>query len=590
MDEKVKAQREAADIIKGFSPSVLWVEENRKTIEDYMDFCISYPDLFLDFITPKESFINLFFYQRILLRASMRFRYVFGTFPRAYSKSFIAILSRFLQCVFLPNTKSFICADIKSTGVKIAREKIEEILNFWPLLRREILTIHQSNDYIELIFKNGSYFDVIGTTQGTRGIRRTSGVFEEAALLDADETNERVIPTLNISRKDVLGRTDPDEPVQSQIWITTAGAKATFAYEKLIEYAVMAVLHPETAYVCGGDYRLPVKVGLLNKSFIEDIKASSAYSVDSFAREYMSVWSGSSSESWIDVEKLARHRKLIKIEREASKDKVAKGDFYLMSVDVGRFAANTAVHVFRVAMRENNFQKFLVYTEAWGEMHFNDQACRIKHLYAKYLPREIVVDGTGVGAGLVDFLIIPTTDPATGLTVEGLGVINDEEYYKRQSPNIPQVIYVMKANATVNGEMHSNCFSQLMSGRISFLINDRDARGRLLSFKYGQRMTVVERKKFLLPYEMTSLLFEELGNLRLKPRANNVLDVEQISRRLLKDRFSALEMGLWRIKEYEDKFFRIKNRGTKNIADFLFYTPKAKDAKKPKPRRQRRFK
>ena len=46
-------------------------------------------------------------------------------------------------------------------------------------------------------------------------IRRTSGVLEEAALLDGDEVNERVLPTLNISRRDVLGRIDPNENAQS---------------------------------------------------------------------------------------------------------------------------------------------------------------------------------------------------------------------------------------------------------------------------------------------------------------------------------------------------------------------------------------
>ena len=69
----------------------------------------------------------------------------------------------------LANEKSFICADIKATGVKIATEKINEIFKLFPLLEKEILVKHQSTDYIELIFRNGSMFDVIGTSQGTRG-------------------------------------------------------------------------------------------------------------------------------------------------------------------------------------------------------------------------------------------------------------------------------------------------------------------------------------------------------------------------------------------------------------------------------------
>ena len=31
----------------------------------------------------------------------------------------------------------------------------------------------------------------------------------------------------------------------------------------------------------------------------------------------MSIWSGSSSESWVDCDKLAKYRKLLKVERKA---------------------------------------------------------------------------------------------------------------------------------------------------------------------------------------------------------------------------------------------------------------------------------
>lgn len=72
-------------------------------------------------------------------------------------------------------------------------------------------------------------FDIINSGLGTRGIRRTSGILEEAVLLNGEEVNERVLPTLNISRKDCMGNMYPDEPTQSQAWITSAGPKACYA-------------------------------------------------------------------------------------------------------------------------------------------------------------------------------------------------------------------------------------------------------------------------------------------------------------------------------------------------------------------------
>jgi len=75
-------------------------------------------------------------------------------------------------------------------------------------------------------------------------------------------------------------------------------------------------------------------------------------------------------------------------------------------------------------------------------------------------------------------------------------------------------------------------------------------------------MTSIDRRIFLMPYEMTSRLMDELNNLRLKPTGiENKYKVERISKSLEKDRFSALEYGLYRVKYYEDKeiFKRRKN-------------------------------
>jgi hypothetical protein len=74
-----------------------------------------------------------------------------------------------------------------------------------------------------------------------------------------------------------------------------------------------------------------------------------------------------------------------------------------------------------------------------------------------------------------------------------------------------------------------------------------------MSTKVGQKMSVVERAKRLMPHEMTTKLFEEMANLRIKP-TGNALDVnlEQINTRFGKDKFSSFEYGLWRLKELEE--------------------------------------
>ena len=58
-------------------------------LREYVAFWREYPDIFVDFLCGNnpENF-QLYFYQRVFLRAVMRHRYACATFPRAYSKSF----------------------------------------------------------------------------------------------------------------------------------------------------------------------------------------------------------------------------------------------------------------------------------------------------------------------------------------------------------------------------------------------------------------------------------------------------------------------------------------------------------------------
>ena len=155
------------------------VMENFKLYSHFISFFTAYPDLFIDLITPKDSHWKLFPYQRIFLRASMRYRYHYCTAPRAFAKSFLSILALYLRCIFLPRSKVFICAPGKEQGTKIALEKVTEIWDTFPLLKEEILSSNFSADLVRLTFKNGSVFDIVAAQNATRGGRRHAGIIDE---------------------------------------------------------------------------------------------------------------------------------------------------------------------------------------------------------------------------------------------------------------------------------------------------------------------------------------------------------------------------------------------------------------------------
>ena len=66
---------------------------------------------------------------------------------------------------------------------------------------------------------------------------------------------------MNVSRLCMDGTMHPDETLnKSQIFVTTAGWKNTFAYDKLIQFLVWMITEPEKAFVMGGTWRIPVLV------------------------------------------------------------------------------------------------------------------------------------------------------------------------------------------------------------------------------------------------------------------------------------------------------------------------------------------
>ena len=277
-------------------------------LRQYVAFWREYPDIFVEFLCGDnpENF-HLYFYQRVFLRAVIRHRYAYATFPRAYSKSFLSVLILMLRCVLFPGAHLFVTTGGKEQAAGIAREKAEELCKLIPGLKNEINWTRgmtkASKNMVEYIFKNGSKLDIIAAQQSSRGKRATGGLVEECILVDQTVLNEVIIPTMNVDRRLPDGSRQEGEVInKSQIYVTTAGWKNTFPYDKLIQLLVWQIVKPEKSIVMGGTYRIPVLVKLLDKNFIRDLKMDGTFNESSFDREYESKWSGSVEDAFFNAE------------------------------------------------------------------------------------------------------------------------------------------------------------------------------------------------------------------------------------------------------------------------------------------------
>ena len=541
----------------------------------YIAFWREYPDLFVDFLVSKynpENF-HLFYYQRVFLRAAMRYKYTYAVFPRAYSKSFLAALILMLRCILYPGAKLFVTSGGKEQASSILKSKVQELCHLIPPLREELDwrrgKTMEGKDYVRYVFKNGSVLDNIAARETSRGQRRHGGLMEECVGIDGTILNEVIIPTMNVSRRGAWGDKDDNEVLnKSQIYVTTAGWKNTFAYDKLIQVLVWEIIRPDRAMIMGGTWRIPVLMGLLDKTFIRDLKLDGTFNESSFDREYESRWSGTIEDAFFNAEQFDHNRILKQPEYEYS-GRSTKNAYYVLACDVGRKGCDTVICVFKVTPQPNIALISLVNIYTMSDAHFEDQSIKLKKLYYKYKAKKLVIDGNGLGIGLVDYLVKGQTDPDTGDILPDFGVENDEdgEYKKYRSENCEEnALWIIKANAPINTEAHANAQSQMSSGHVKMLIDERVAKVKLMGTKRGQDMKPEERAEYLKPFTLTSILKEEMMNLREENEGVNII-LKQANKGIKKDKFSAFEYGLYYIKQEED---RKRKKRKKRFSDMLF--------------------
>lgn len=550
--------------------------ELRKAIAFYRE----YPDIFIDDIKGPDCNFNFYTYQRVFLRIVMRHKWVYAVFPRAYSKSFLTMMSLMLKAILYPGTQAAVTTGGKEQAASITIAKIEEICKLIPALNNEINwdrgQSKKSKDNVKYIFKNGSTIDILAARESSRGQRRHCIVVEEAILMDGDALNEIIIPTTNIDRRLGDGTTHPEELVnKSQTFITTAGWKNSFSYDKLIDMLINSVIEPDNYMIMGGTFETPVKEGLLDEDFVDKLKLEGTFNDSSFDREYRSIWSGDAENAYFSSDVFDKYRQLNQPEYEHS-GRSSKTAYYILGIDVGRTKCSTEVCVIKVTPQPQGASiKSLVNIFSIVAEDFEIQAIKIKKLFYKYKCRVASIDANGLGIGLIDFMTKSQIDPDTGEELPPFGVEGGtfdevhDQYKKIKGDNVERdAMYLIKANAPINTSMHAYVQTQLSSGRIKLLIDEREASTKLMSTKVGQNMTPEQRADHLMPFVQTSILKDQMLNLVEETDGVNII-LKQNNRSIKKDKFSAFEYGLYYAKLDEE---RKRKRKTSSIANMMFFS------------------
>ena len=526
--------------------SVTSFEKNLEKYIDLVSFIRWYPDRFLDMIHPLEGGITLHYDQRVFLRSVVRFTSIYGVFIRAWGKTFLEVLAMFIVAIAFPGINLCLTAQTKEAAAKLLKDKYNEVIRHYPMMKNEIFDHHFQQNDADIIFTNGSVINILANSQTSKGQRRTRISIEEAALLDDVVFQDALKPIPEMGRYTVgkLGVMNPEELNQKIDFFSTPGYRGTTEFSRCLNMAEnMATLNGEI--VLGADWMLGCWYGRgSTKSQILSKKKD--MSPISFSMNYGGKWAGTVDGALVEINKLLKLRTL----KESMLENKNNSEI-ILSVDVARSekASNNQSSISVLRIERNQFGRIRNVQEVniinmSNSLNFKDQAIEVKRTKNIYRAKVICVDVNGLGAGLRDELLQEHYDPITGENLGCYDTINSD--VKPEIEDSPKIIYEIMAQG-INSDIIVNFIDMVGSGKLQLLEKRVNANYDVEDFNFI--------KSDVVPFMNTDILIEEIANLKLEVLQSGKLSIKQVTKRIDKDKYASLAYGLYYIKMFEDNIY-----------------------------------
>ena len=505
-----------------------------------------YPDRFVELFKSEESNMQLHYDQRIFMRCDIRFQSMYGVFSRGYAKTYTEVLDDFIVAILNPNITLSVTAQTRENAAALLQDKTNEILTHYPLLENEIEYKRFSKNDAIIKLKNGATITNLANAQTSKGRRRHRIKIEESALLNNALFEDALAPIVEVPRttSGSLALVDPEEMNFQIHFFTTSGYRGSDEFARSVRM-VNGMRNLTGDIVLGSSWRLPCYYGR-GSSKTQILKKKRNSNPIFFAQNYEQKWVGCADNALVDVNKLMATRTLEEPILEAQRET----DEYYIGVDVAR-SENTnnnqsAIVVIKVIRNPVNKRvaelQVVNVLGVTNKMNFKNQACMIKKLKNQYHAKMVIVDGNGLGSGLVDQLLLDSYDEITGNYIGCFDTINTDN--KPENPNAEKCLFDMKAQG-YQTKVVSYFINAVDSGMLKMLIR-----------KQEQDFTDKEREFYdrnVLPFVNTELLFMEIANLKLKVMSGNNLTVEKVVKKIDKDKFSALSYCIFYILEFTNQ-------------------------------------
>lgn len=546
-------------------------DENLEKWIEFVQWARWFPDLWYDLIKPEKGGMRLDLDQRVFLRSMSRFISTYGVFPRGFGKTMLELMSIYHTCVWFPDITIAMSAQTRENAASISEEKHNEIMKWFPLMKNELAKPPSfTKDSVEVEFSSGAVYSVLANQQSSKGQRRRRLNVEESALLNNELFKDVLEPVVNVPRRTIgkLATINPFELNGMINYLTTSGYRGSDEFNRILNMLdEMADLKGKM--VLGASWELPCHFGRgETRTQLLAKKKDPTTSATAFAMNYESRWVGATDGALINISKLLKIRTINKVELGCPRDK--KGNFalneYVFGVDVARSNAQsnnkTAIVVLKLIRSKSGVIRqiqLVNIVEPPNGLSFKEQSLLVKRMFYNYggsldLTRSrvkaVVVDGNVIGKGLIDRLLEDVTDPETNEELGCFDTMNTDQ--KPDVNSAPKVIYDLTAQG-INGDIIRTFIDYVETEKLKLLKGYDEIKKTTSSVDNDSE----EERAFI----HTQFLVDEVSNLKLKTTKTSIT-VEQVQRKIDKDRYSALAYALYfifmflekeEIEEYDDE-------------------------------------
>ena len=520
--------------------------------------------------------VDLFPFQRVILRAMGRGQFSVLIACRGIGKSWIVALFYICVSILYPNVKCGIASGNSQQARNVIIQKIKGELSKNETIAREInFPIRTGADDCYCEFKNGSEIRAITLAQDRGGDSARSWRFnyllvDEARLVKDDIIETILIPMTKTKRQNALKWKQNEKG--KVIFISSAYLKTSGLYKRFKYHFEQMISGNQNYVAMCFPYQVGIQAGLFDSDDIEQERAKPTMTSDKFAYEYEGVFVGSSGESYYPYELTMPCRILEHCELEQPK----KSDsIYLITHDVAVSTAknsdNACTHVIKLKLRPNGtYTKSAVYIKVVNGLPLEKQRDYLRELIHLKFPncRKLVIDERGAGNGLprMFYESWEYTDPKTKVTVEYPPLIkdNDEEGFLLDNaiPMIRAINATNDFNTTYYPYMKS-CFED----RTLQLLVASDEVDSL--YKSGE-ITPEEYAQYIEHDTLQS----ELSNIKQEYSESGNLQYNRIVKTKKRDRATSLFYGLSVISEWElenrQNLYSNKNAGYDLLKQYTY--------------------